>query len=229
MRRKQEQFFKTEAELCAAFAEVAESKAWKVYPETCGWDQLLVNGAGEQIGVQAKLRPSLRALFQAIDSDHEHIPGPDFRAVMVGCRPNRDFHTVANHLGIICIFPNWDRKPIFPNLPSAFRKHPKRRHPLPEFVPDVPAGVPGPIQLTPWKIQAIRLCAVLRLRGHVTKADFKRYGVDRRRWFLGAPSWLRVDEEGRYVAAGKRLPDQDHPGVSAQIAEQVKAELERVA
>lgn len=53
MRRRIEQIFKTEAELCLAFSEVATAAGWTVYPETGGWDQLLVNAAGEQIGVQA--------------------------------------------------------------------------------------------------------------------------------------------------------------------------------
>lgn len=226
-RRKPEQHFKTEAELCAAFAKVSEAAGWTVYAETAGWDQLLVDADGQQIGVQAKLRPNIAVLHQAIEYDHPERHGPDFRAVLVGSN-DAAFEWIARRLRLICIAPQWGKEIRFPTLAAYedFRRAPKQRHKLPEFVPDVPAGVPCPVQLTAWKVKAIRLCAVLRSQGYVTRADFKRFGLDYRRWFSGEPSWLRCEQDGRWVPDGKRLPDEDHPKVAAEIMRQVKAELE---
>lgn len=48
MKPKKEAMFKTEAELCAAFIEWAK-KDWTCYPETAGWDILLVDKYGLQM------------------------------------------------------------------------------------------------------------------------------------------------------------------------------------
>lgn len=94
---------------------------------------------------------------------------------------------------------------------------------LPDFVPNLRAGVPSPLQLTPWKMKAIRLCAVLRERGWVTTADFKALELDPTRWTRGARSWL-VDsgvKEGRrsrlVARPGVALPDEQRPELTAQV------------
>jgi hypothetical protein len=52
----------------------------------------------------------------------------------------------------------------------------KRSH-VPEYVPDVAAGVPSPMKLTTWKIAAIKLSILLDDRP-VTRADMKALGLN---------------------------------------------------
>jgi hypothetical protein len=92
---------------------------------------------------------------------------------------------------------------------------PIERHPLPEYVPDVAAGASAPRQLTPWKIAALKLAVLLDQTGYVTRQDFKRFGIDIRRWISG--DWLRRDERG--FTRGSGFPDlrTQHPKVWEQI------------
>lgn len=216
--------YKTEAELCLAFAAVATAAGWTVYNETAGWDQLLVHSSGEQIGVQAKLRPNLKVLYQAL---RLRGTGPDWRCVLVG-QNDAAFLNLCHELKLLCAFPSYrgDQSICFPDLQhcSDRRWIVAGRHTLPTYMPDVPAGVPCPVRLTPWKIKAIRLCAVLRSRGHLTPADFKAHKVWRQRWFIGKTRWLQAVRRGIYVAApGQKLPDEDHPTVAAQIRAELAA------
>ena len=57
--------FKTETELCNGFISCLPQD-WTAYAETAGWDILLANKDGTQIGVQAKLRFNMAVLEQAI-------------------------------------------------------------------------------------------------------------------------------------------------------------------
>ena len=51
--------FKTEADLCTAFARCVDKRDWIIFNETAGWDILLVRKAdGFQIGIEAKLKLS---------------------------------------------------------------------------------------------------------------------------------------------------------------------------
>ena len=86
---------------------------------------------------------------------------------------------------------------------------------LPEYVPDVSAGASAPVQLTDWKIRAIKIAVLLEKRGFVTRSDFKGIGIDHRRW-LAPNDWLKI-ENGRYIAG--RLPDfkAQHPKNYAEI------------
>lgn len=76
--------FETEAALCQAFIRSVPAE-WIVYPETAGWDILLVHRIGGwQIGVEAKQTLNAKVLCQAIDGVRYNADGPDFRAVLVG-------------------------------------------------------------------------------------------------------------------------------------------------
>lgn len=93
---------------------------------------------------------------------------------------------------------------------------PPARVSLPEYVPDVGAGHSAPVQLSFWKIAAIKLCIVLERRGYVTAADFKHFKLSPSRWtqhFLE-----RGTTKGQYVA-GRYTPDYRpvHPVNFAQI------------
>lgn len=234
---KPKQFFTTEAALCAAFAEAAIATGWKVYNETAGWDQLLVNANGEQAGIQAKLRGNLKVIYQALDVG---VAEPDWRCVLVE-RRDHGFNFICHHCRLMVFAPDYDGKFRLDRLPScgvSIRSDPtdglwekmrwptQRRCSIPAYVPDVPAGVPSPIQLTEWKIKAIRLCCILRSKGVLTRADFREAKVDPQRWFVGSTRWLRHVDMKRGVYAmveGARLPDEDHPVVAAQIAAELAA------
>lgn len=225
--------YRTEEELCDAFADHARAAGWTVYPECSGWD-LLLERDGIQIGVEAKLRPCFEVLLQALrPAEAAHCGGPMFHAVLVP-EMRRAFRSVAFELGIGVyhgdfrsgfgsywkLDPSRTRDQAEPRfLPALEPPRTKEwRHRKPAWTPPVEvtgngAGRAAPRQLTPWKIKAVLLCAVLRDRGWVTSADFKAIGIDPNRW---RQLWL--DEDGkdgrlkRYVARpGVDLPDAHIP------------------
>jgi hypothetical protein len=224
--------FATEVDLCARFIAGLE-KGWTPYAETSGWDILLVRDQdGFQIGIEAKLKLNLDVINQAIEDsiywvDHA---GPDCRAVLVP-EGEAGFDRIADYIGItiIRVRPPYEKGisgPVFtPYLPKLKEDWmhsewhewcPAKRHTLPEYVPDVAAGSSAPVQLTSWKIAAIKIMVTLEQRGYVTREDFKALKIDHRRW-LKPNSWLVV-ENGRYVRG--HMPDfkAQHPKVYEQIA-----------
>ncbi len=230
--------FATERELCARFLS-AVGDAWVAYPESNSWDILLVRKSdGFQIGIQAKLKLNVHVIAQTIEdsggwSAERH--GPDCRAVLVPEEDAGGFDTIANYIGftIIRVLSPADRayrRDVFqPALPkpdhldygSGQRWHewaPVKRHKLLEYVPDVAAGASAPLQLTKWKIAAMKIAITLERRGYVTRSDFKHHNIDHRRWLAAGFDWLRL-EDGKYVRGG-RTPDfkQQHPRVYGEIA-----------
>jgi hypothetical protein len=224
--------FPTEADLCAAFIkEIArDDKEWTAYAETAGWDILLVHNAdGRQIGIQAKLKLNLEVINQALEDGSWYRVAdahPDYRAVLVpGVSPPAD--KVCDHLGltVIRVYTDGTRGHFFrPSLPTDAKNaygcedwHETatvKRHKLPEYVPDVAAGASSPLQLTDWKIKALKLTVTLELRGHLTRRDFAHHHVDHRRWITSG--WLKI-EDGRYIKDA--FPDfkRQHPVVYKQI------------
>jgi hypothetical protein len=235
--------FPTEAALCAAFLAAVDKRSWTPYPETEGWDILLVRKAdGLQIGIQAKLRFNTHVISQALEGGYSSSlkrPGPDCRAVLVPeDEIQRHLRTICDYIGITVIKmraagAHWreiDFKhnarftPDLPDRGDSWRREqwhelaPVKRCTLPDYVPDVAAGVPSPLQLTDWKIKALRLSVLLEERGHVTRLDFAHLDLDHRRWItLG---WLRI-ENGRFV------PGEAPPNFKTQhpiVYEKIKAE-----
>lgn len=215
---RQERKFATEADLCRAFLADIPS-GWVPYPETCGWDILLVRKAdGFQIGIQAKLRLNANVISQAceqwgISADRA---GPDCRAVLVPDRSGADgFTTICRYIGITVIrvvHPEASYRlsagKYSPGLPFAERSAstewhewcPSKRHALPEYVPDVVAGASAPRQLSQWKIKTIKISVTLENRGYVTRADFQHLQLDHRRFLTSGLGWLIPDREtGRYT------------------------------
>lgn len=235
---KAEKPFATEADMCARFI-AALPKGWTPYAETAGWDILLVRDAdGFQIGIQAKLRLNVEVINQAIEDRHSvayHGDGPDCRAVMVPSSVDSGFVNICGYIGltILQVRPAYQRgvsgPAYLPELPEAkitsnyayedwYEAYSGFRHRLPEYVPDVAAGASGPVQLTDWKIRALKIAVTLEVRGFVTRDDFKHHRIDHRRW-MTPDGWLRR-EDGVYKA--HRMPDfkAQHP----QVWEQVKAD-----
>jgi hypothetical protein len=202
--------FATEADLCAAFIK-AVGPEWVSYAETAGWDILLVRKIdGFQIGIQAKLRFGVDVINQAIEGGWTYMasgPHPDCRAVLVPAAEDRGFGQICDHLGLNvikvgAIGTGWTFRPRLPTRADSYSEgdwHETaalKRYDLPEYVPDVPAGAPSPLQLTDWKIKAIKLAITLEMRKHLTRRDFAHHRVDHRRWVT--QGWLKV-VDGRYV------------------------------
>jgi len=106
--------------------------------------------------------------------------------------------------------------------------NPAKRCKLPEIVPHVPAGVPAPVQLTPWKIGALRVMADLEVDGFVTAKSVRAHGVDPRR-FCASDGWLEPLGDGKW-GRGKIPPfDQQHPEAYAQILASARRQREVAA
>lgn len=187
--------FRTEGDLCDAFAAQARLEGFQVHAETSGWDLLLVDPeSGEQVGVEAKLRANCDVLVQAI-AGNEATPGPDVHAVLVPDAPSA-FAYVARELDVLIFDADVVHPPAMPTgltyrarvMLSDGREAPIRtrlkraiRWPHTErvWVPPVEivgagGGRASPQRITPWKIGAVRLCRLLRKRGWLTSDDFKK-------------------------------------------------------
>jgi hypothetical protein len=248
------QNFKTEADLCAAFVSCVPT-TWTVYPETCGFDIVLVHHeTGAQIGVEAKLVLNAKVLVQITRNREINLTGPDFRAVLVD-RVVAENAIIARRLGvkILTVAPrhnslghSYVTPREYPSgqwvvnkggawLPdlTEYRLYrsiswwsnndwedeaPVSRLKLPDYVPQVRAGVPAPIKLTDWMIQAIRMCVLVEKYGAVNRKHFQELKLHQSRWSDG---WLMKSEiRGQWIA-GPRFPAQNfrntHPGSYAQI------------
>lgn len=249
--------FASEAELCEKFIDAVmvpknyrgeplsgAAPEWTAYPETGGFDILLVRRAdGFQIGVEAKLRLNEVVIRQALEGRWAG-PGPDCRAVLVPAGSGLAvFDAIADYTGITVIRcresqqgsgGGWYSSIFDPPLPKADGHYGSwsgawheqlltKRIALPEYVPDVRAGVPAPATLSHWKIGALKIAALLETRGFVTKADFKHVGIDHRRW--QAQGWLTIDRAKAAWVRGQHYPDfaGQHPVNYAQI----KADYEK--
>lgn len=212
-------------------------ETWTAYHETAGWDLLLVSDrTGAQIGVEAKLVLNAKVLEQSLPGRWADRRGPDFRAVLVpDYGLQHHLEAICQHLGIAIITvrahqaswrpgrPHFDFRPALPDLTSRFDHGdwpwwmPAERCVLPEYVPDVTGGKAAPVQLSPWKIKAIKLLIVLERRGYVTRKDMAALDISPTRWTASFYGFLARGEHG-YVR-WERTPDlkAQHPTVWAQI------------
>lgn len=243
---KAAKIFTKESDLCAAF--VAEAKLrhrmeWVFYPETEGWDILAVRAAdGLQLGIEAKLALNTQVVCQALpDRWSPGELGPDMRAVLVpGNAVQNGLTAICRGLGVTVIEVSENSAGWHPKGSTFFRFHPHlpdsssrtyhdpdwhewaplRRHKLPDYIPDVIAGASAPVQLTQWKIRALKLEIMLERRP-LTRGDFKAVQVDPTRWTSPLFKWLRLTAEG-YVKGDL------FPNFSAQHPvnyEQIKADF----
>ena len=220
---KAQPLFAKEADLCTAFASIAEREGlWTCYAEWAGWDILAVRRSdGFQVGIEAKLKLNPTVLAQALDGDcsrHPAAEGPDCRAVLVPPDAGNTLDPVCAYIGITVlrlrrawgdhfeINPGMPRERTFTPDEGWHEWMPTRRHALPDYVPDVVAGSAAPTQLTKWKIAAMKMAILLDERP-VVRADFKHLGLDHRRWYAAGAGWLKVAPLGGGCIAGARLPD----------------------
>ena len=229
-RRKSRQSFRSEADLCSVFLAALKQQhagQWLAYAETEGWDILLIRVKdGFQIGIQAKLALNIAVINQCLEYGRSACEiGPDCRALLVPASTGDNFRAICQYIGLTIINVLPEQARIEPKLPSPKTRSqtspwhewcPIRRHPLPNYVPDVVAGASSPVRLTPWKIKALKLAALMEVRGSVSRADFRHLGLDPRRW-TARDGWLCASSAG-YVA-GRRTPDfaKQHPTVFSQI------------
>lgn len=228
--------FDSEAQMCALYIAIATGEiansghrprpsGWKAYAETGGFDILMVREAdGFQVGIEAKLRLNDDVILQILEGGgYTTMPGPDCRAVLVpDGTGSRLHHEVCSRFGVevITIAPELSQgryQLVSPDLPRIDgwdngqwkQMLPTKRVALPAFVPDVAAGSKSPIQLTDWKIKAIKIACILERRGWLCRTDFKAIGIDHRR-FLDSQWVVPIDGALR---RGPNWPDlrKQHP------------------
>lgn len=242
----------SEAELCAAFiAEFNALPGWVCYPETAGFDVLVVHETGWQIGVEAKLKLNAKVADQILPGDWESrygSPGPDHRLVIVGdiTEASLGIQRLLEMCGVAVLRPNIQRAITLEDgeririsfdirywlqYGTAWRNrlfdwNPCERCQVPIVVPDVPAGVPSPLRLTPWKEAALQVLIQLRQQGYITTKQIAEAGISPTAWTRGGTSWLdKGTKPGQWVETD-RLPafDKQHPeAYQALLERQQKA------
>jgi len=199
-----------EEEICSRFAELATSVGFTVYPETGGWDQLMVwekedtdlfkgtyrkkgfvIAKDTQIGIQAKARPNFVVIKQSIEYRRAKLR-PHYIAVLVPKFVD-GFDMVCMECGIIPF--THELKPIQLIQAIHMGRYEKRKEDgliwTPSIVPNLPAGVSGPKQLTKWKEGALILSWLLRNRGYISSRDFTFYNIDITLWRRN--NWIKRD------------------------------------
>ncbi|MFY0633657.1 MAG: hypothetical protein JXQ91_07590 [Vannielia sp.] len=243
--------FRKEADLCEAYLSKVP-KGWTPYPETQGWDILLVHDTGFQIGIEAKLRLNPKVITQALDRSYRRgtWPGPDCRAVLVPDvgGQQRELADICRALEITVITvrrrsysSGWDIRPDLPRGDTMakiksdqrlwlgtevwFDQVPAQRLKLPEYVPDVPAGVAAPVVLGHWKIQAIKACIWVERHGSITRKHFDCLDLSPSRWMNGY--WLRKGPKRGLWVKGSSFPGPQFRSVHPAVYEQIEADYEK--
>jgi hypothetical protein len=169
--------FKTESDLCQSFITAIQAN-WEIYAETSGWD-IIIRRGGTIIGVEAKLKPEMHALAQALPEKN----CPHYCAVLVGdlqlhgrkstIERNRDFLKLAKALKIIVLTPSSNTyRPSWIHADNQmigkyvhvrhldwryYRRFPKDLPWLPPSPINLPAGVPSPRTASKWATVACLL------------------------------------------------------------------------
>jgi hypothetical protein len=214
----------SEVQLCEQFIEVLSRAGFVIYPEVGDWDIVALGLDNEQLGIQAKMRPNINVLYQAIRRPYN---GPRYRSVLVP-KATKEFIHVAKNLGLYVFtakFMNFVTMPRYTNLVKLGGF--KRWESTPLWLPPVPssekAGVSSPRQLTRWRIQAIRLCLRLFENGRISSKDFDEFGISKHVWVSNR--WIKpYGKEGRYKTyvqadGGSRLPIVGFETIAEQIKE----------
>ena len=98
--------YETEKDMCSAFMLIAQKYGWVCYPETCGFDIVLLDKeTGVQIGIEAKQQFNAHVLSQCVSNEYSfyNSDGPDYRAVLVPDGGAKGLSDLARQLNITVI------------------------------------------------------------------------------------------------------------------------------
>lgn len=254
MTREPVKAIEKESDLCALFImEFNKLPGWTCYPEAAGFDVLVVHEDGRQIGVEAKLQINAKVADQILPGRGDDIygrAGPDYRMVIVNKVTDASAGIVKmlERLGVTVLRPRstWtaqgdcftfdlDSKlaDVSGRRPSwdcyMFDWNPPERCQVPVMVTNLPAGVPSPVRLTPWKESAFKVIAQLRSQGFITAKQIAAHGVGVTAWTQGAgskPAWLAKGAvRGTWIETEHLPPfDKQHPEVYALAVAGLKTE-----
>ena len=212
---------KKEADLCQIFIrDMNAQPGWTCYPESGGFDILVVHEDGRQIGVEAKLALNAKVADQIMPEPWQYrygLKGPDHRLVIVSkiTDASAGLAKLLGYMGVPVLVPD-DRAR---STPEGFRQvlefcsyklkdlltgaghfgdqelfdwNPEERCEVPMIVADLPSGVPCPVRLTPWKEKALRAIALMRHQGYIQTKQLKELGLSPTAWTQGgsARAWL---------------------------------------
>jgi hypothetical protein len=233
-----------ESELCDLFIrEYNKVDGWTCYPETAGFDVLVVHQDGRQIGVQAKLSLNMKVVDQILPNFNDDLygrPGPDHRMVIVSriTDASEGMEKILQRFGVSVLSPRqrWGRdgyEYYFPVdlvanergcLERLFDWSPAQRCYVPPIVSNLPAGVPSPIRLTAWKESAVKVVALMRSQGFVTVKQIAQHGMGATRWTQpigSASAWLaKGASRGQWVETEHMPPfDRQHPELYAMAVD----------
>jgi hypothetical protein len=243
-----------EADLCALFIqEFNQMPGWTCYPEAAGFDVLVVHEDGRQIGVEAKMQLNAKVADQILPNlgeDYYGHPGPDHRLVIVSkiTDASAGIAKMLVRLGVKVAMPRrgsgfngdsftFDR---FYNIAEAAGRtsifseqwlydwNPPERCQVPVLVTNLPAGVPSPVRLTPWKESALKVLAQLRRQGFITAKQIAGHGIGVTAWTQAPgskPAWLaKGTVRGTWIET-EHMPafDKQHPDVYALAVETLAA------
>jgi hypothetical protein len=216
---------------------------------------LVVHESGRQIGVEAKLSLNAKVADQILPNRGDEYygrPGPDHRLVIVSkitdasagivkmlerlgvsvlctrksCDMEGDYYKFDLEYQLL----NREKDRLYYGNERLFDWSPVERCQVPMMVTNLPAGVPSPIRLTPWKESALKVVALMRQQGFVTGKQIAAHGIGITSWTQAPgskPAWLaRGSVRGQWIET-EHMPafDQQHPEVYALAVSAVAAEL----
>lgn len=245
----------TEADLCDLFIDAFNAQpGYTCYPEAAGFDILVVHEDGRQIGVEAKLALNAKVADQILPNcwdDFYGRPGPDHRLVIVSkiTDASKGICKMLERLGVsvLCPYGKPDEERHFSlhsqllmyettlrafGEPRMFDWSPPERCQVPVMVTNLPAGVPAPVRLTPWKESALKAVALMRSQGFITAKQIAAYGMGVTAWTQAPgskPAWLKKGAVRGQWLETEHMPqfDKQHPDVYAlAVRELAEASIE---
>jgi hypothetical protein len=198
---------------------------------------------GDIIAIEGKLRPCLEVLHQALPpfrsfrvgwNSGEELRSADFYAVLIPGTPSQKFRELAHALGIVVLcWPPPKARRWRPAGVSAWSDYWHERwsdeyrcYGRPLDLPPVvvqAAGEPAPRRVTPWKLDAVRIC-LRHATGQLRAKDFGNTTV-RPRTFVDR-GWMRVVGRDGRAAIYELVEHPTRPDVVyPEIVAAVRAEL----
>ncbi|WP_256345843.1 hypothetical protein [Pseudomonas putida] len=211
---------------------------------------------GRQIEVEAKIALNAKVAQQILPHTRDDFfgkPGPDYRLVIVSriTEASEGIARMLDMLGVrviapqLCCMSTMGYEYTFHEFQSLleaksnatsyghlymFDWNPAERCQVPSIRQDLPAGVPSPVKLTPWKEAAIKVVALMRQQGFITARQIGAHGLATPTWTQpnGKPHpWLKKGAvRGQWVET-EHMPafDLQHPELYARAVKAVEDEL----